>query len=601
VTTVDQLRETEIDPITLEVVQNALASIGDEMALTVMRTAYSGVVKDALDYSTALCDRKGQMICQGLTIVMHLGSFPGAVGAVLEQYAGRIAEGDMFILNDPYGSAGIHLPDIFVIKPVFVDGELEAFSCAVAHHTDVGGIVPGSNSTNSVEIYQDGLRIPLLKLYDRGVPSDAIFAILAKNVRVPDKVLGDLRATIAAVEIGERGYRALAGRYGAPALRRFSDALLDYSERLAREEIRSLPDGTYTFTDHIDGDGSEAGTVTIRAAVTIASDHVIVDFEGSSPQVRAGINSPLPFTISATAGALRLILDPAIPNTSGYFRVVEVRAPRASVMNPVEPGACGARGITGFRIMDAVHGALAEAVPDRVPAGGDGGNTILSMGGYGEGHDDMAPFKPFVYVDLLSGSRGAAAWGDGAEGVPHPASNVANTPIEMIESELPIRVEAYGLAADTGGAGKHRGALSQVREVRFLAERATLQIRSDKRHHRPHGLAGGASGSPSWNILNPGPDEIVLPTLAVHPIARGDVLRHLQAGGGGWGDPLERDVELVESDVRQERITVECALRDYGVVINPVTLRADHEGTRQVRAQRRQSPSPVTTTSPDNA
>jgi N-methylhydantoinase B len=593
-TTADQLQATEIDPITLEVVQNALASVGDEMALTVMRTAYSGVVKDALDYSTALCDRKGQMICQGLTIVMHLGSFPGAVRAILEQYAGRIAEGDMFILNDPYGAAGIHLPDIFVIEPVFIDGEIEAFSCAVAHHTDVGGIVPGSNSTNSVEIYQDGLRIPLLKLYDRGTPNEAIFAILAKNVRVPDKVLGDLRATIAAVEIGERGYRALAGRYGAVALRRFTDALLDYSERLAREEIRSLPDGTYTFTDHIDGDGSEAGTVIIKASVTIEGDHVIVDFEGSSPQVRAGINSPLPFTISATAGALRFILDPAIPNTSGYFRVVEVRAPRASVMNPVEPGACGARGITGFRIMDAVHGALAQVVPDRVPAGGEGGNTILSMGGYGE------RFEPFVYVDLLSGSRGGAAWGDGAEGVPHPASNVANTPIEMIEHELPIRVEEYGLAADTAGAGKHRGALAQVRELRLLAERATLQIRSDKRHHPPHGLAGGNPGAPSWNILNPGPDEVVLPTLAVHPIARGDVLRHLQAGGGGWGDPLERDVALVASDVREERITVECALRDYGVVIDSATLRVDPEGTERMRAQRMRGASPSTTVSPDD-
>lgn len=573
---------SEIDPITREVVANALQSIGDEMALTVMRTAYSSIVKDALDYSTALCDRAGQMIAQGLTIVLHLGSFPSAVAGILSLYEGKIYEEDVFILNDPYGSGGIHLPDIYVIKPVFVDGELEAFSCVLAHHTDVGGIVPGSNSTNSLEIYHDGLRIPALKLYERGLPNEAIFAIIAKNVRVPDKVLGDLRATIAAAGIGERGYRTLARRYGAATLRRYTDALLDYTEQMAREEIKDLPDGTYEYTDYIDGDGSEAGEVAIHVTLTIDGDHVTADFAGTSPQVRAGINAPMPNTISATAGALRLLLGPSIPNTAGYFRVLEVTAPEACVVNPVEPGACGARGITGFRIMDAVLGALAQAAPDRVPAGGEGGNTIISMGGYDR------TFHPFVYVDLVAGARGAGAWGDGIEGLPHPCSNVANTPIEMLELDLPVRIEEYSLVPDTGGAGLYRGAVGQVREVRCLADHAILQIRSDKRRHRPLGFAGGGDGAASLNILNPGPGETLLPTLAVHPIGKNDIVRHVLAGAGGWGDPLDRDPLRVEADVLDEKVTVACALREYGVVIDERTLTVDNGATERERAMRRQ-------------
>jgi N-methylhydantoinase B len=552
------------------------------MALTVMRTAYSGIVRDAMDYSTALCDRLGQMIAQGLTIVVHLGSFPSAVNAILTRYAGRIDEGDIFILNDPYGSGGIHLPDIYVIKPIFVDGALEAFSCVLAHHTDVGGMVPGSNSTNSTEIYQEGLRIPVLKLYERGVPSEAIFSIIERNVRVPDKVLGDLRATIAAATIGEREFQNLALRYSREVLRDYTAELLDYSERLAREEIRTLPNGTYTFASHIDGDGTEAGTITICAEVIIEGDKVIVDFAGSSPQVQAGINSPMPNTRSAATGAVRMVLDSSIPNSAGYFRAIEVRAPEASVVNPVEPGACGARGITGFRIMDTVLGALAQAVPDRVPADGEGGNTILSMGGYDE------RFRPFVYVDLVSGARGGASWADGVEGIPHPLSNIANTPVELIESDLPVRIEAYGFLPDSAGAGKYRGALGQIREVRCLAADATLQIRSDKRHHRPYGLQGGKPGTPSWNILNPGASQVVLPTLAYRRITRGDVVRHILSGGGGWGDPLERDPAQVLADVRNEKITPSCAFEEYGVVLDPSGVQVDGAGTERARAERRQ-------------
>ena len=569
------------DPVTLEVVQNALGSLVDEMALIVMRTAYSGIVRDALDYSTALCDRNGEMVAQGLTIALHLGSFPEAVRTILTHYHDRLAPGDVFIMNDPYGSGGIHLPDIYVIKPIFVSSELEAFSCVVAHHTDVGGIVPGSNSTTATEIYQEGLRIPLLKLFDAGQPNEAIFALVEHNVRVPDLVLGDLRAEIAAARTGERTFLGMVEKYGVPELRRYTADLLSYTETLARAEISALRDGTYTFTDYIDNDSITMDPVVIRVALTVKGDQVEVDFAGSSPQVPGGINSPFPFTKSAVYGAMRLAMEPSIPSSAGYFRAITVRAPEASVVNARLPAACGARGITGFRVMDAVLGALAQAEPDRIPADGEGGNSIVSIGGYD------ADLHAFVYNDLISGARGAGSWGDGPEGVPHPGSNNANTPIELVEASFPLRFEEYGLITDSGGAGKQRGALAQVRQVRFLGERAVLQIRSDKRRFPPYGLAGGRCGTPSANILNPGPRQQLLPTMGVTNIHRGDVLRHVTAGGGGWGDPLDRDPSLVQRDVRNEKLSMAYALEIYGVVLHPSTLEVDLAATAALRARMR--------------
>ena len=570
-----------IDPITFEVVRNALDSLVDEMALTIMRTAHSGIVKDAMDYSTAFCDRNGLVLAQGLTITLHLGSFPDVFESVITKYEGSIEPGDVFIVNDPYGSGGIHLPDIYIIKPVFVDGAVEGFSGAVAHHTDVGGLVPGSNSTDSTEIYQEGLRIPTLKLYERGVPNRTMFEIIEKNVRLPKPLFGDMRAQIAAVNIGEHEYLELCRRYGQITLREYTDALLDYTEQLAREEILALPDGSYEFTDYIDADNIEDGPVVIRAKVTIDGDRIVVDLDGSSGQVRAGINSPLPFSKAGVFGAIRLVLDPGIPNSVGLNRLIEVRAPEGSVVNPVLPAACGARGITGFRVMDAVTGALAQAAPLRVPADGDGGNSMVTIGGYDE------DLRPFAYVDLTAGARGGRPNGDGPEGVPHPGANISNTSVEIAEVELPIRIEEYGIKQDTGGPGKYRGALSQVRSVRCLANEATLQLRSDKRRFPPYGLQGGKTGNPSWNILTSRDTETILPTMGATRIFKDDLISHVIAGGGGWGDPLDRDPDLVRKDVWNEKLSCEYVRSEYGVVIDKDSLEIDYEATAALRDQLR--------------
>ena len=325
------------DPATLEIVRHALGSVADEMALIVARTAYSATVRDALDYSTGLINAGGELIAQGLGIALHLGSFPSAVSHVAAAYGDRLEPGDVFILNDPYGWGGIHLPDIYIIKPIFHDAVVRVYAAAVAHHTDVGGAIPGSNSTTTTDIFQEGLRLPGVHLYRAGQVNRAILDIIGANVRVPHAVLGDIRAQLAAVDAGERGYLDLIRRYGTRELAELEDALLSLSERMARREIASFRDGVYRHVSWIDSDSVDPDPVRIEVALTVHGDGITVDLTGSSPQVRGGINSPLPFTRSAVYAAIRTVLDRSIPNSAGYFRRHRGRRPAAQRRQPGLP------------------------------------------------------------------------------------------------------------------------------------------------------------------------------------------------------------------------------------------------------------------------
>jgi N-methylhydantoinase B len=557
-----------MNPFLLEIVKNALETIADELALIIMRTAYSSIVRDAMDFSTAVCDRHGHTLAQGLTTPLHLGSFFDAMQNLIAvtRRAGGVRQDDVFIFNDPYLAAGQHLPDIYIVKPIFVAGTLEGWATTVAHHNDVGGIVPGSNSIGSTEIFQEGLRLPVLKLCDAAGENQSIWDIIAANVRVPDKVIGDIRAQISACHVGEREFTALFARYGAPLLREAFAAIHDYAERLTRAEIAEIPDGTYRFENFIDGFGEDPQPIPFRVALTVRGDAVKVDWTGTSPQVPAGINAPVPFTRAAVYAALRSVLSHDIPNAQGFTRAVEVVAPIGSIANPLPPAACGARGITGFRMIDCLMGALAQAVPERVPADGSGGSALPSIGGMHQG-------RAFVNVETLQGTWGAAPTHDGQEGVAHIGANQSNVPIEMIEAEYPIRIEQYGLVADSGGPGKYRGGLAMVRDYRLLADAAVLTVRSDKRRFPPYGLHGGANGSPSLNVVNPDGKARVLPVLLTEPYAmkKNDVFRHVMAGGGGYGNALERDPNLVLRDVEQGKVTLSHARDAYGVAIKAIT------------------------------
>ncbi len=567
------------DPVRLELVKNAIGSVVDEMVLTVVRIAYSSIMKDTMDLSSAFCDARGRMIAQGLSLPLHLGSIPDAMDAVRAEYGDTLAEGDIVVFNDPY-QGGMHLPDIFMVKPVFVGARRIGYAVVVAHHNDMGGRVPGSSAADSTEIYQEGLQIPVLKLYSRGEPNATLISMIRRNVRIPDIVMGDIDAQVAACRIAERGMNELAARFGVEQLERYFDELLDYSERAARRTIRAIPDGVYSYTDYLDDDGVDFGrAVTVCANVHVAGDELTVDLAGTSPQVRGAINSTLSFAKSAVYFAIRAIMDSDAPNNAGFMRPIQVVAPEGSLLNPRRPGAVAARGVSGFRLIDAIFGALAQAVPEQPRAAGEGGTTSYSIGGY----DDASRF--ILFREAIMGAWGGGFHREGIDGVANPAANISNAPVEMVENQAPIRVERYELVADSGGAGRWRGGMAVARQLRFFGAHATLQLRSDRRNFPPYGLAGGKPGCGSMNLFNDGSATwSELPTKFTRALGKGEAFRHTSAGGGGYGEPCARDPALVLADVRNGKVSAAAAERDYGVVVAANPWRIDTQATARRRS-----------------
>ena len=569
------------DPIGFELFKNAIFAVADEMALTIFRTSYSGVLKSNMDYSTAVATADGRLVAQGLTIPGHLGSIPTALAAVLARFAGAIVHGDIYVMNDPY-AGGMHLPDIFMFQPVFAGDVHIAFAATVCHHTDVGGRGAGSNAADSTEIFQEGLRIPPTRLYAAGVPNETLFDMIGTNVRMPVKVRGDLRAQQAACHIGERAILDLVDRHGVGEVIAYMNESIAHAERLTRAAIRELPEGAFSFEDWIDDDGVEFGK-PIRLHVTFErrGDTLFADWSGSSPQVKGAINGTLGWTKAATYCAVKCILPSDIPNNEGVFRAIEVTAPLGTITNMAMPAACAARGLSGFRMLDCAFGALARMLPDRIPAAAEGGNTGISIGGYD------ADRNPFIYVEFVAGAWGGRPWADGADGHSSIFANMASYSAEVTEAEYPVECLAYELVPDREGAGQFRGGTPFRRDYRFLEAEGVLQVRSDRRDFRPYGLHGGQPGAPSDNILNPDGEARRLASKVTMNIRRGDVLRHELAGPGGWGDPLDRDPDAVMRDVRNEIVSRERAEACYGVVIAPTGWTVDTTATLTLRARLR--------------
>ena len=565
-----------IDPITFSVIKNGLDAIVDEVAYTVIRTARSEIVKDVMDYSAAICDRHGHMVAQAKTIALHLGAIPEAMNALLARYGDDLNPGDAVILNDPY-EGGMHLPDIFMFVPFFHAESLEGFCVVICHHTDVGGRVPGSNASDSTEIFQEGLRIPLVKLYERGRVNEMLERLIALNVRVPELVLGDLRAQHAACRVGLRELGKLFDRYGRDMARQYFAELLDYAERLAREQIRAWPKGTFTFVDHIDDDGLSSEPIPIRVSLTVHEDSVSVDYEGSAPQVKAAINSTLSYTHSCTYLSVRCALKGDVPNNAGVFRCISVRVPEGCVLNPRPPAAVAARALTGYRVFDAMLGALAQVVPDRIPAAGEGGNTVVCISG------QRADHRPFIIVDMICGAWGARPDADGIEAITNASQNLSNTPVESLEANHPVRIEAYELIEDSCGAGKWRGGLGIRRSYRLLADDAFLQLRADRMKFRPYGLAGGGCASPARNLMERDGHIETLPSKTSGALRKGNMVIHEQPGGGGFGDPLGRDPQRVAQDVWNGKISAAYARLHHRVEVDPESGNLDLEGTRRLR------------------
>ena len=579
------------DPIAFELFKNSIFSIADEMALTICRTTYSGVLRDNMDFSTAFANKDGKLVAQGLTLPAHLGSIPTALDVVVERFGPEMQPEDMYIMNDPF-DGGMHLPDIFIFKPIFWKGERVAFAATICHHADVGGRVPGSNASDSTEIFQEGLRIPPMKLFDQGALNKTLWMLIEKNVRIPVQVFGDLRAQLAACHIAERQFLELIKRYGVETVGTYMEEIIDYAERLTRAAISTLPDGEYAFEDWIDDDGIDIDTpIRLHVTITKSEDKMLVDWAGSSDQVKGAINNTLSFTKAASYTGIRSVLPDGIPNNEGVFRAIDVTAPPGSIANGVLPAACAARGLTGFRMVDCMLGALAKMLPDKVCAASDGGNSGVSIGGYDKNRN------PYIYVDFACGTWGGRPWADGLQGNSNMFANMASQSVEVIEAEQPIEILAYELLPDRAGAGKFRGGAPYCREYRFTESEAVLQVRTDRAKFRPYGLYGGHPGQGSANYLNPGRENRKLTSKPTMTIKMGDVFRHELAGGGGWGDPLDRDPTLVLKDVLDELVSIDAARRQYGVVINldhrDVEASATNALRAELRSQRSWSDPPV--------
>jgi 5-oxoprolinase (ATP-hydrolysing) len=542
------VRDEHAAPIAVRLVANALETAADEMATTVFRTAHSAVVRDAMDFSAALCGPTGETVAQAVTIPLQLGSIPNAMKTLFEHFGDEFAPGDVYLVNDPFDGAS-HTPDVFVVKPSFEGDELLGFGVTIAHHGDVGGRVPGSCACDSTEVFQEGLRLPWLRLYERGKPVDAVFEILRANVRVPHEFLGDLAAQVAACHIGDRSLQELARRYGAARLAGHMADLLDHTETLLRNEIAGWPDGTVTFTDYLDSDGIDLCDVPITVDLTVRGDELVADFSRSAPMVRGALNCTPSFAEASVYHTVMAAAAVDIPRTAGATRPITVVTKPGTVTHVVMPGASSMRGIAGYRISDVMNGALAQLVPHRVPAAGEGGSTLAFFTGRVGG-------EPFVYSELVVGTWGGRPVADGNDGLANPCASMANIPVELAESDWPILIERYGLVSDSGGAGRYRGGLAVERVWRALVPDTAVHFRSDRQVHRPYGLAGGREGAPSSTVILREDGSVErMPPMFVALLQPGDVLHHRMAGGGGFGDPAERDPEAVRRDLRDEKIT----------------------------------------------
>lgn len=538
----------------LEILLNGLRSAAHEMAVTVANCAISQVVRDSLDFSTAIFDGEGRTVAQGLSIPLHLGAMPTALEHVRSRLRRPPRPGDVFLLNDP-DRGGMHLPDIFVFRPVFIDPDPTPvlWVGCVAHHADIGGRFPGGNAVDGSHIFEEGLQLPPMQVVSEGIFDENVRLIIERNVRVPDIVWTDLSAQMAALIQAERRCLELVARHGRDRLDVAIAWAVDRTRQHVSRVIESLPNGTWSFVDHIDGDlAGLGGDLRIQCTLVVDGSSARFDFAGSSPQVPVAINATESFTRAAVYTAfLAAFHSPEFELNQGLYDSLDIEVPAGSILAGRRPAPRAARGITGFRVIDTVLGVLSQVVPDRVMAAGDGGATMISIG------VDDGNGASQVMVDFLCGAWGARPFADGLDGASALGANLANVPIEEVEAVFPVRFVQYGFVPDSGGDGTYRGGLASVREFEFLGDEGILSIRSDRRLYPPYGLGGGRPGAPSRNVLNPDThDPIDLPTKGTWTIRRGDVLRHVTAGGGGYGHPEAREPAARSRDTTEGKVTL---------------------------------------------
>lgn len=514
------------DPIELELFKNLFVSVSEEMGAVLGRTSLSPNIKERKDFSCALFDRKGETFAQGSHIPVHLGAMPLSVQASI--MAVDFEEGDLVLLNDPY-RGGTHLPDITCISPVFVDKKLAFFVANRAHHSDVGGMTPGSMPL-ATEIYQEGMIIPPLKLIRKGKLSTEILDLILANVRTPEERKGDLLAQIAANEKGKQRLRETIDTYGLAKIQRYARLIPSYTEKILRETIKSIPDGSYSFHDNMDDDGITDDPVKIHVKITIQNDEAIIDFTSSSSQVQGSVNANFAVTYSAVLYVFRSLVEEDIPFNTGLMRPLKIIAPRGSVLNAQHPAATAGGNVeTSQRIVDVLLGAFSKAIPEKIPAASSGTMNNVAFGGY-----DPWRERSFAYYETIGGGMGAGSDSSGISGVHTHMTNSLNTPMEALENYLPLRIRTYGLRHGSGGQGRYSGGEGIIREYEFLVP-AQVTIISERRKFSPYGIQGGRDGKKGKNTLISKGKKIRLKSKCNFKVQSGDLLRVETPGGGGYG------------------------------------------------------------------
>jgi N-methylhydantoinase B len=569
------------DIITMQVIRYALEQIADEMGHTLVRTGRSTIITEIKDISCVVTDAKGQTVAQAHHTPSLLAGFEITMRELVKTYRPQdLAPGDVIVTNDPYRGCQ-HIMDLYAIAPAFHDGELIGFVGNITHHTDLGGVAAGGVAGGIREIYLEGLRLPMVKLVKRGVEDKEIFGIIANQIRVPDKTLGDIRAQISSLMVGVDRLDRLFRKYGKATVQDACAELLDYSERRMRAGLKNIPPGVYRGEDFIDDDGINDTPIRVAVTLTIEGDRAIVDLTESAPQAEGNTNSTIANTYAAAYYVMIAVVDPGMPPNSGCYRPIEVRTRPGSVVDPLPPGAVAARTNCSQKIVEALLRALAQAVPERVCAGGHAQITTCAFGGF-----DPATGQRFVFTDIQGGGNGGRASSDGSDGQDSHLPRFMNTPVEAVEQRFPIRIERYELVPDSGGAGKFRGSLALRRDIRVLTGPVSFARYADRHTIAPQGLFGGAPGTTGRFALNPGGNRArPLRSKGLDTLQADDLVSLLLPGAGGYGDPRARDLDALDRDLIDGKVTPEAAEEHYAVVVDRTEMKVDREATRRLRAK----------------
>lgn len=581
-----------LDPITLQVVRNRLDMIVEEMESALIRASFSSIVKDIEDASAAIFDVQGNTLAQACATPTHLGTLIHMVQRIVKEFPpSTMQPGDVYIMNDPH-DGGTHLPDISLTMPVFYEGEPVTLSAVVTHHQDVGGKSPGSTPPDATEIFAEGIIIPPMKLVDRGELDQKLVKLLRRNVRLPDFFVGDLMAQIACCKTGERRVLTLFAEYGKDATLRYYEELLDYADRLSRKSLSAIPQGEYTFFDYLDSNGVDPHSpVKIQATVKCHGSDLVVDFAGTDPQAKGAINCVRSTGAASVYFVVRAICGPNVPNNAGATRPIRIELPPGTVVNANFPAACGARSTTARRAASTMQGALARAIPDKIPASSEGCTSLYWVGG-------IDPKNGRRYVTQIAvpniGGTGARPDRDGLTVTCLDNTNLARMPAEAFELDYPFRLVKCDIWTDSGGPGRWRGGLGYHAIVEMLRGESPVTMRRERQDFAPWGLFGGHAAPLSHTYIHRATGETEkIASMIMTRISAGDRIEFYTTGGGGHGDPLDREPWRVRDDVLDQAVSRESAERDYGVVLKGPAAEVDEGATAELRAAKATERGPI--------